>query len=132
MKVLMVIVLVIGSLMMGENARGQLFSTRKNLRQEQIMITPMAVPDRTSMTVVDTWVFLEADGAAVVLVYYDDALTKWQIDCVELYDLEGELLVVGWIDRFGVYQVAMDRGLLDPDNPRVVGVLVAVDVGTLL
>ena len=58
------------------------------------------------------------------MIYYDDIRTKWDIDYIELYDLEGRLLLVSWVDRFGVCQVAMDRGLLDADNPKVEGVLV--------
>lgn len=131
MKALIFIALVLGALAAGENAVGQRLFLHENLRHERAVL-PAAVPDRAGMTVVDTLMFVEAGGGAGILIYYDDALTKWQVDCVELYDLEGELLVVGWIDRLGIYQMAMDRGLLDPDNPSVDGVLVSVEVGTLL
>jgi len=42
------------------------------------------------------------------------------------------LLVVTWIDRFGACQVAIDQGLLDPDDPSIDGVLVTLEVGTML
>ncbi len=76
--------------------------------------------------------FLEKGGGAGVLIYYDDLRTKWDVDYIEFYDLEGNLLLVSWIDRFGVCQVVMDRGLLDPADPSVDGVLVAIQVGTTL
>ena len=63
--------------------------------------------------------FLEKGGGAGVLIYYDDLRTKWDVDYIEFYDLEGNLLLVSWIDRFGACQVGMDRGLLDPDPPAL-------------
>jgi len=74
-------------------------------------------------------VFLEEDGSAGILIYYDDVLTKREIDYIELYDMEGDLLVVAWIDRFGVYHMAMDRCLLNTDDPAVDGTLVPVSLG---
>jgi hypothetical protein len=129
-KALIFIALVVGSLVAGENAMSQAFSSGENLRHERVVLPP-ALQDRTKMAVVDTLMFVEASTAGV-LIYYDDARTKLWIDCVELYNVEGKLLVVTWIDRFGVYQAAMDRGLLDPDHPSVDGVLVTVEVGTAL
>ena len=55
-----------------------------------------------------------------------------KIDYIELYDAEGDLLVVTWIDRFGACQVAMDRVLLDLEDPSIDGVLVNDAVGTVL
>ena len=52
-----------------------------------------------------------------IFVYYDDLQTKRQIDDIEIYDVEGDLLGVTWIDRSDVYHVAMDRGLLNTKDP---------------
>ena len=94
---------------------------------------PSSTPDRNRLTVVQTLTFLEEElGAAGVLVFYDDTRTKWKIDYIELYDLDGDLLVITWIDPFGACQVAMDRGLLDSDDPSIDGILVTVAVGTIL
>ena len=51
------------------------------------------------------------------------------MDYIELYDLEGDLLLVSWIDGFGACQLAMDRGLLNADEPRVDGTLVMIGIG---
>jgi hypothetical protein len=84
------------------------------------------------MVVRDTMMFLEEGGGAGILVFYDDIRTKTEIDYIEFYDGDGNLLLVAWIDRFGVCQVAMDRGLLDPARPAVDGTLVMVSVGMAL
>jgi hypothetical protein len=90
----------------------------KNLRQEQVLL-PVTTPDRNRMTAVDWYVLLEAGGSAGIFVYYDDLQTKRQIDYIEFYDVEGDLLVVTWIDRFGVCHVAMDRGLLNTEDRQL-------------
>ena len=42
---------------------------------------------------------------------YDDPTTKRPADYFELYNSAGNLLVIGWYDRFGIF--AVDRGLSD-------------------
>ena len=58
--------------------------------------------------------------------------TKTDVDYIEMYDVDGGLLLVAWIDRFGICQVAMDRGLLDSAHPALDGTFVMVDVGVAL
>jgi hypothetical protein len=84
------------------------------------------------MVVTDTVMLVEADGTAGVVVFYDDPRTKWELDYVEFYDLEGNLLLMSWIDGRGLCQAAMDRGLLNEKKPAVDGVLVMIAVGTAL
>lgn len=48
------------------------------------------------------------------------------------HDVTGDLLLVSWIDRFGICQVAMDRGLLDEEHPGIDGVLVMMTGGMAL
>ena len=67
-----------------------------------------------------------------MLMFYDDTRTKWKIDYIELYDPMATYWSSAWIDRFGACQVAMDRGLLDQEDPSIDGVLVNVAVGTML
>ena len=47
------------------------------------------------------------------VVAYDDPTTKRPADYFELYDSEGNLLAIGWYDRFGIRRIAVDRGLFD-------------------
>ena len=101
----------------------------EDLRQESVTL-PASTPDRSRLDVVQTLTFFEEELGAGVLVFYDDSQTQWQIDSIELYDCEGNLLVVTWLDRFGT--CVMDRGFLDPDDPTVEGIMVTVAVGTML
>jgi len=49
---------------------------------------------------------------------------------MELYDGAGSLLLVSWVDRFGIRRTAMDRGLLQEEASRLEGVLVLLQEGT--
>jgi hypothetical protein len=103
----------------------------ENLRHEQVLLPP-SVPERAQLGVIDNVMYLDEEGAAGILIYYDDPRTRWETDYIEFYDVAGELLVVTWIDRLGVCHVAMDRGLLDEHNPTVDGTLVIINVGRFL
>ena len=55
-----------------------------------------------------------ADGDIVgALAVYDDPRTARPEDYIELYDNDGQLVAVGWIDRFGIERIAVDRALLE-------------------
>ena len=131
MKRFTTVIFLLGALLIADRVTSEQFNITENLRHESVML-PAATPDRSRMVVVQTLTFLEEELGAGVLVFYDDARTKWPIDYIELYDVEGDLLLVTWLDRFGTCQVAMDRGLLDADDPSVDGILVTVGVGTML
>jgi hypothetical protein len=131
MKRLMSGILLLGVLLIAGRAASEPFKTIENLRHERVMM-PSSTPEREGMRIVHHQLFFEEELGAGVLVFYDDLRTKRPIDYVELYDLDGELLVVSWIDRFGACQAAVDRGLLNEDDPRIDGVLVIIELGTIL
>jgi len=132
MKKLFASVLLMVALLLGSDAAmTQQRQVAENLRREQVLLPP-SLPDRNRMAVRDNLLFLESGGASGIFIYYDDVRTKQDIDYIEFYDLDGNLLVVSWIDRRGLCQVAMDRGLLNAENPAVTRDLVIVDVGTEL
>ena len=131
MKKFVASIFLLGALLISDQVTSESLNVTENLRQERVMLPPSA-PDRSRMAVVQTLTFLEEDLGSGVLVFYDDARSKWKFDYIELYDLEGDLLVITWIDRFGACQVAMDRGLLNPDDPSIDGILVTVAPGTML
>ena len=124
-------ILLLGALLIADPLASDHLSTTEDLRHESVTLPPSS-PDRSLMAVVQTLTFFEEEIGAGVLVFYDDGQTQWQIDSIELYDFEGNLLVVTWLDRFGTCQVSMDRGFLDPDDPTVEGIMVTVAVGTVL
>ncbi len=128
---MVLIIVILAGLLNPAPARNEQSKFVENLRHELIEL-PASAPERNRLRVLDSLVFSEEGGGASILIYYDDIRTKWDIDYIELYDLEGRLLLVSWVDRFGVCQVAMDRGLLDADNPKVEGVLVMITLGVTL
>jgi len=56
---------------------------------------------------------------------YDAPTTKRPADYFELYNTNGDLLAVGWFDRFDIERLAVDRGMLD-DAGEVAGVFVSL------
>jgi hypothetical protein len=112
---------------------GYLASDRSGIietAQEQAVMPPP--PDRSGMMLVQTLAFFDEEVGAGLLVFYDDSQTNWQIDYIELYDFQDNLLLIAWLDRFGTCRAVMDRGFLDTDNPNVDGVMVPIAVGTII
>ena len=55
-----------------------------------------------------------ADGKTVgALATYDDPATQRSEDYLELYDSGGDLVAVGWFDRFGIQRITVDRAFLE-------------------
>lgn len=132
MKRLLVFVVALAlPLLLCDVAMNQPVKIMENLRHEEVLL-PVSIPDKAHMAQVDNLLFVEPGGAAGVLFFYDDPGTKTPVDYIEVYDPEGHLLLVTWIDRLGVCQAAMDRGLLDANDPKVEKVLVIVSMGTAL
>jgi hypothetical protein len=114
-----------------DSALTQPLKITENLRNESVLLPP-STPDKGRMAQTDRLLFFEAGGGAGILVFYNDPRTKPEIDYIEFLDLEGNLLLVSWIDRVGICQAAMDRGLLDEQDPKVERILVIVAMGTAL
>ena len=67
---------------------------------------------------------VEGQTLGKVLVY-DDPTTERPADYFELYDNPGDLMAVGWFDRFGIEWMAVDRGILDGED-ELEGVFVSL------
>jgi hypothetical protein len=128
MKRLFSAVIIVAALLLGshEGANEQL-RLGDNLRHENVLL-PLSTPDKTGFVLTDYLMLVDEDGAAAILACYDDLQTKLKFDYVELYDLSGNLLLVSWIDRFGISRFAMDRGLFK-EHPVVDRVLVLMTSG---
>ncbi len=101
----------------------------ENLRREKVLLPPSA-PDKGQLILVSfVTIATEAEIIAAVATH-DDPQTKRPVDYMELYDGSGGLLLVSWIDRFGIRRTAMDRALLQGGGPRLEGILVLVAEGT--
>jgi len=114
-----------------DSAQTQPPKITENLRNESVLLPP-STPDKGRMAQTDRLLFFEAGGGAGILIFYNDPRTKPEIDYIEFFDLEGNLLLVSWIDRAGICQAAMDRGLLEEQDPKLERILVLVAMGTAL
>ena len=65
------------------------------------------------------------------LAVYDDPRTARPEDYIELYDNDGQLVAVGWIDRFGIQRISVDRSLLE-NRDDLRGVFVTVVDGVAI
>ncbi len=110
------------------NATAQ-YRVIENLRHERVLLPPSA-PDRSLMVVTDHTMVWDHEVALFITVTYDDPRTKREIDYMEVYDLGGNLVLITWTDRFGVYQVAMDQVLLTEESDVLDRRLVVVTAGT--
>ena len=105
------------------------YRVAENLRHEQVLLPPSA-PDRNQMIVADHMMFWDHHVPLFIMVSYDDRRTRREVDYTELYDLRGNLILVAWTDRFGIYQVAMDEVLLTEESVFSERRLVLVTTGT--
>ena len=91
-----------------------------------------SLPDKSKMNMVAFFTMPSEEEFTLSFALYDDPRTKWEADYMELYDGEGELLLLSWIDRHGIMRMAVDRGLLDEETPELERVLVFVTRGSPL
>ena len=101
----------------------------ENLRGETVLLPPSA-PARGQLVLVSFVTIIPEAEVIASVAAYDDPQTSRSIDYLELYDEAGSLLLVSWVDSFGILRTAMDRGLLQEEASRLEGVLVLLQEGT--
>ena len=91
------------------NANGQ---AAESAKEPKITIESLGLPQR-SLNLISLSPVV-ADGKTVgALAAYDDPATQRSEDYLELYDSDGELVAIGWVDQFGIERIAIDRALLE-------------------
>ena len=78
-----------------------------------------------SMNLISVTAVVSGDRTVGALAIYDDPRTARPEDYIELYDNGGQLVAVGWIDRFGIQRITVDRSLLE-NRDDLRGVFVTV------
>jgi hypothetical protein len=68
--------------------------------------------ERPPILISSSRLIVEGKTMGEVLVY-DDPTTRRPADYFELYDSTGDLVAIGWFDRFGIRRMILDRSLLD-------------------
>ncbi len=95
----------------------------ENLRGETVLL-PSSAPETDRLMLV-SFVMMAPEAEIIgALAAYDDPKTSRSVDYLEFYDGAGSLLLVSWVDRFGIRRTAMDRGLLQEEASGLKGVLV--------
>ena len=100
-----------------------------NTSVQQAILSPFG-PEQSQLTEVSLSPLVVSGETVGMVVVYDDPATERPVDFLALYDNAGQLVAIGWFDKFGIQRMAMDRGLLE-DNGKLEGVLVLVLDGDL-
>jgi len=104
----------------------------ENLRRETVLL-PSSAPTRSDLALMKCVTVTRDSQTIGWVAFYDDPETKRPVDYLEVYDGSGGLLLVGWIDRFGITRTAVDRGLLlEEDAAELEGVLALLPEGISL
>jgi|SRR5262245_62027948 len=90
----------------------------------------VTAPEQHEMSLISfqPWVVEGKVLGAVAEYVYDDVTTERPVDYWELYNREGDLLVISWFDRFGIKRTAVDRGIVEKKD-RLEGIFVVVPDG---
>ncbi len=116
-------------LLSGKGPHAEPMRVMENLRREKVLLPPSA-PDKGQLVLVSTVTVVSGAQNIGAIAMYDDPRTERPVDYFELYDFSGGLLLVSWVDRFGIRRTAMDRGLLQEEASQLEGVLVLLAEGT--
>lgn len=79
----------------------------------QQLLLPKLRPEQRPLNLLSSSPLLVHGLKAGVVVAYDDPATARPGDYFELYDNDGDLVAVGWFDRYGIRRIAVDRGLVE-------------------
>jgi hypothetical protein len=128
---ILVLSLLLTTLLLPGRAEDSKLRTTENWRRESVLLPPSA-PDKAPMVLSDYEIAHDEEVLLGIVAIYNDKLTPREVDYIEVYDVFGDLVLIAWFDRFGIFQVAIDNGLLREDYPAVEGILVLVTGGTPL
>lgn len=87
-----------------------------NYASAQKSLAPTAGPEERPLNLISRSALLVNGQTAGAVVIYDDPTTSRPADYFELYDNAGDLVAVGWFDRFGIRRMAVDRALIEEKN----------------
>ena len=98
--------------------------------EEQIFL-PASVPERNHLRPISILPITVKGEVVGRVAIYNDPTTQRSADDLELYNNAGDLVAVGWFDRFGIERMAVDRGLLE-DRDELEGVFIVLLDGEAL
>ena len=126
-KIYFIILGAIVQLLFFGDVRGDELQPSENALEQEIVTGPQ---HDMSLVSFSPWV-VEGEVLGTLAAYvYDDVTTARPADYWELYDKEGNLLAIGWFDKFGIQRTAIDRGIVEQKD-KLEGIFVVVFDGDL-
>jgi len=126
------ITITILALLLGPpKVHGETMQTTKNLRQDTVLL-PASAPDRDRLVPVASIAVISEEEVVGLLILYNDPHRERLFDYIEVYDAGGDLLLIHWIDQFGIHRTAIDRGLLDQNKTEAEGTLILLEEGIII
>jgi hypothetical protein len=122
-KIYFIILGIIAQLLFFTDIRAEEVQPSDNATEQE----SVTAPEQHDMSLVSfsPWV-VEGEVLGGVAEYvYNDVTTERPADYWELYDREGNLLVISWFDRFGIKRTAVDRGIVQ-EKDQLEGIFVVV------
>jgi hypothetical protein len=106
------------------------FAAAATASEHESLLSPTQLEQHSLTLASSSPLVVEGQTLGEVLVY-DDPTTKRPADYFELYDNPGDLIAVGWFDKFGIERMAVDRGILDGED-ELEGVFVSLSEGDFI
>jgi hypothetical protein len=114
-KLLLTVLSVCGALLSAASSQAQPTRANDYASTEKSPVS-VAGPERHPLNLISRAPVFVNDQAAGAVLAYDDPSTDRPADYFELYDSAGDLVAVGWFDRFGIRRMAVDRALIEEKN----------------
>jgi hypothetical protein len=94
-------------------------------------VVPISRATEHTLTLVSFSPLVDEGNTVGAVLVYDDPTTTRPEDYFELYDSTGDLVTIGWFDRFGIRRMTVDRGFLDGTD-NLAGIFVSLVGGDSL
>jgi len=114
-KLFLIVLSLCGPLFFSAAIQAQPMQTGDDAAVQKLLF-PKFGPEQRPLNLLSRSPLLVNGLKAGVVVVYDDPTTARPADYFELYDNDGDLVAVGWFDRFGIRRMAVDRGLVEEKN----------------
>jgi len=122
-KIYFIILGIMLQLLFFGDVRGDELQPSDNATEQEMVTAPE--PHNMSLVSFSPWVVKGEVLGTLAAYVYDDVTTERPADYWELYDKQGNLLVVSWFDKFGIQRTAVDRGIVE-EKDQLEGIFVIV------
>ena len=120
------------SLIMGQQTPAVAAEITEDTKNDAIrspFVLPPAAPKKENFPLVSYFAVAAESEIIGFIALYDNPATQRRAHYLEFYDVEGNLLLIEWIDEFGIPRKAVDQALLEEKSSEPLGILVMVTEG---